>query len=150
MNQGKNAHRCALQAVGRNIGSALNDQFSRTVNSTKTAHLRKVGKLFNGSQNHLQLLFSRGWILCQDKVIRDRKLFGSLTGPQDSHSLLGFWLPRPTGCNAPERLMLDHSPGIILADTFFDQLAVVLVKRKVLSHCLIDNKASVPLLRLRD
>ncbi len=35
----------------------------------------KLGKLFNGSQNHLQLLFSHGWILCQDEVIRGRKLF---------------------------------------------------------------------------
>ncbi len=44
--------------------------------------------------------------------------------------------------------MLDHSPGIILANAFFNQLAVVLVERKVLSHCFIDNKASVPLLCL--
>ena len=46
--------------------------------------------------------------------------------------------------------MLDHSPGIILSNAFFNQLAVVVVKRKVLAHCLIDNKVSIPLLCLCD
>jgi hypothetical protein len=46
--------------------------------------------------------------------------------------------------------MFDHFTGISLTNAFFDQRSVVLVKRKILRDCFIDNEASVPLLSLGD
>ena len=46
--------------------------------------------------------------------------------------------------------MVDHFARIGLTNAFFDQRAVVLVKRKILGHCLIDNEASVLLLYFGD
>jgi hypothetical protein len=53
MKQGEDAHGRALQSVRNNIWSALYDQLSRAVNSTGAAHLRKIGKLFNGALDNV-------------------------------------------------------------------------------------------------
>ncbi len=59
-----------------------------------------------------------------------------------------FWLAGPTGRHAPHRLMIATFPRIILSNAFFDQRAVVLVKREILRHSFIDYKASIPLLHI--
>ena len=46
--------------------------------------------------------------------------------------------------------MCDDFARISLTNAFFDQRAVVFMKRKILSHCFIDNKASVALLYFCD
>jgi hypothetical protein len=125
----------------------LYDQLSRAVNSARAAHLGKIDKLFNGPLDSVQLFFSCGYIFFRDEVICSLELRGSLTRPQYPQLACSFF-SCPTGCHTHQRLMFNHIPGIILANAFFDQPAVVVVKRKVLSHCLIDNKASVPLLYL--
>ncbi|MGB8535573.1 MAG: hypothetical protein WCD57_04100 [Acidobacteriaceae bacterium] len=42
--------------------------------------------------------------------------------------------------------MFDHFPRIVLTNAFFDQSAMVFVKRKILRNGFIDNEASIPLL----
>ncbi len=44
--------------------------------------------------------------------------------------------------------MVDHFARISLTYAFFDQRAVVFLKRKVLCDGFIDNEASIPLLYL--
>ena len=44
--------------------------------------------------------------------------------------------------------MFDHLACIRFANAFFDQSAVIFVKRKVLCNGFIDNEASIPLLYL--
>jgi hypothetical protein len=51
--QSENVDDRPLQTVRNDIWSALYNQLSRAVNSTRAAHLRKVGKLFNGPFNDI-------------------------------------------------------------------------------------------------
>ncbi len=150
MNQSKYSHDRTFQAVGHNVRCALNDQLSRSAYSTRTSHLRKVGKLFDSSCDNLHLIFSCGRIIFRDEVIRGLELSGSLIGPPYLQVLACSWLPCPTGCLTHQRLMFDYFARIILANAFFDERAVVFLKRKILRDCFIDNEASVPLLSFGD
>ena len=49
----QNFYNRTLQTVRNDIGSALYDQFSRAVDSTGAAHLRKIDKLLNGLLDHI-------------------------------------------------------------------------------------------------
>ena len=81
MKQSKNFHNRTLQTVRNYIWSALDDQLSRAVNSTRAAHLRKIGKLFDGALHQVQLFLSRGYIFFRYEVIRGLELRGSSIGP---------------------------------------------------------------------
>jgi hypothetical protein len=81
MKQSKNFHCRTLQTVRNYIWSALNDQLSRAVNSTRAAHLRKIGKLFDGAVHQGQLFLSRGYTFFRYQDIRVFELRGSSIGP---------------------------------------------------------------------
>ncbi len=76
MKQSKNFHRRTLQTVRNYICSALDDQLSRAVNSTKAAHFRKMGKLFNSTLDDVQLFLSPGYIFFRYEAIRGLELRG--------------------------------------------------------------------------
>jgi hypothetical protein len=55
-----------------------------------------------------------------------------------------LWLLRwsPTGYDAHQRLMFEHFAGISLANAFFDERAMIFVKRRVLGHILVGRGLS--------
>ena len=77
MKQSKNLHNRTFQTVRNNIWSALYDQLSRALNSTRAAHLGKIGKLFKARWIISQLFFSCGYIFFQNEFIRGFELRGS-------------------------------------------------------------------------
>jgi hypothetical protein len=54
----------------------------------------------------------------------------------DTRRLLGQHRWSPTGYDTHHRLMFDHFARITLANTFFDQRAVIFVERKILRSIL--------------
>ncbi len=81
MKQSKNTHNPSLHPVRNNVWSTLYDQLSRAVNPTRAAHLRIMGKLFNGALDHVQLFLSRGYIFFRYEVTRGFQLRGSSIRP---------------------------------------------------------------------
>jgi hypothetical protein len=59
-------------------------------------------------------------------------------------------LTDPAGHHLHYCFVVDHFSRIVLANTFFNQFTMVLVKRELLSHGLIDDKAAIPLLYIGD
>jgi hypothetical protein len=147
--QSNNFHNRTFQTVGSNIWSALDDQLSRSESSSWPTHLRKIGKLFNSPRDNVELFFSCWHVIVRDEVKRGLELCGSSTGPPYTQ-LACSRFSCPTRCPTHEVFMVDHFTSICLTKAFFDQRAVVFMKREILSHCFIDNKASVPLLYFCD
>jgi hypothetical protein len=81
MKQSKNFHSRILQTVRDYIRSALDDQLSHPVNSTRAAHLRKISKLFNSPVHHSQLFLSCSYIFFRYEVMRGFELRGCSIGP---------------------------------------------------------------------
>ena len=144
---GENLNRFALHPVGGQQRCAGDHQLARASYAAEAAHLRILHKLPDSCCHRQQLTVRSRRVGLLQKFVGGCKLFRSLARPDKAHPSERFLPARPAFHHANHLRVVHHLARIRLANAFFDQLAMVLLQRKKLRHCFVEQEAAVSLLQ---